>query len=71
MASTRKSAAGGQVRDAADQMQNELKEFARWFNDDVVPNVRRGSSKALRVASAKLTELAEQLERHTKTPKSS
>ncbi|MBV8205329.1 MAG: hypothetical protein JO041_00935 [Acidobacteria bacterium] len=66
---TRKSSAGQRVSAAANQMESELKEFVRWFNDDVVPNVRIGSSKALRTASTKLAELAEELERHTRTPK--
>jgi hypothetical protein len=65
-----KSDTGSRVRDAAGQIQDELKEFARWFNDDVVPNVRTGSTKALRTASAKLAQLADELERHTRAPRS-
>lgn len=71
MASAKKSEAGERVRSAANQVQDELKEFARWFNDDVVPNVREGSTKALRTASAKLAQLADELERHSRTPKNS
>lgn len=58
------------ARNVAGEIQQELNEFVRWFNNDVVPNVRTGSSKALRTASAKLAELADQLERHTRTPRS-
>ncbi len=71
MPSANKSETGARVRGAANQIQDELKEFARWFNDDVVPNVRTGSTKALRTASAKLAELADELERHSRVPRSS
>lgn len=71
MATAKNDDASARVRGAANQIQDELKEFARWFNDDVVPNVRIGSSKALRTASAKLAELADELERHSHTPRSS
>ena len=53
-------------RDAGDRIEDEMREFVRWFNDDVVPNVRSGSGKALRVASKKLSELADYLDRHRK-----
>lgn len=66
-----KKPAGDQVRDAASRVEGELKEFVRWFNDDVVPNVRVGSSNALRTASKKLATLADDLERRTRTPRSS
>lgn len=71
MPSQNKSETGARVRDAASRVQDELSEFVRWFNNDVVPNVRVGGSKALRTASAKLAELADELERHSRTPKSS
>jgi hypothetical protein len=71
LATANKGDAGARVRSTANQIQDELKEFARWFNDDVVPNVRVGSSKALRTASAKLAQLADELERHSRTPRSS
>jgi hypothetical protein len=54
--------------DTARRIEDELREFVRWFNDDVVPNVRRDSGKALRTASAKLNEFAEYLERMGKRP---
>ena len=69
MPSQKKSDAG--VSGAANRVQGELKEFVRWFNDDVVPHVRVGSTKALRTASVKLAELADELERHSRTPRSS
>jgi len=54
------------VRDAGRRVEEEVREFVRWFNDDVVPNVRTGSGKALRVASKKLDDLADYLDRHSK-----
>jgi hypothetical protein len=54
--------------DAARRIEDELREFVRWFNDDVVPNVRRDSGKALRIASEKLNEFAEYLDRMGKRP---
>ena len=52
--------------ETGDRIEAELRDFARWFNDDVVPNVREGSGKALRIASKKLSELADYLDRHRK-----
>jgi hypothetical protein len=54
------------MADAGDRIEEEMREFVRWFNDDVVPNVRSGSGKALRVASKKLSELADYLDRNRK-----
>jgi len=54
--------------DAARRIEDELREFVRWFNNDVVPNARRDSGKALRIASEKLNEFAEYLERAGKSP---
>ena len=55
--------------DAVRRIEDELREFVRWFNDDVVPNARRDSGKALRIASEKLNEFAEYLERAGKRPR--
>ncbi|MGA3212175.1 MAG: hypothetical protein ABSD20_12785, partial [Terriglobales bacterium] len=41
------------------RMDEEIEEFIRWFNDDVVPSVRRHSSGTLRRASVKLSEFAD------------
>ena len=53
---------------SARRIEDELREFVRWFNNDVVPNARRDSGKALRIASEKLNEFAEYLERAGKSP---
>ncbi len=54
------------MRDAGDRIEAEMRDFVRWFNDDVVPKARSGSGKALRVASRKLTQLADYLDQHRK-----
>jgi glutamyl-tRNA reductase len=50
------------VADAAERLEKEIPEFIKYLNDDVVPAVRQHSTKALRVASEKLTELADYME---------
>jgi hypothetical protein len=47
------------VADAAERMERETAEFVKYLNDEVVPAVRQHSSKALRVASDKLRDLAD------------
>jgi hypothetical protein len=49
---------------AAPRVEEELKKVITYLNDEVVPNVRENSSKALRIAADQLTKLAEHLE-HT------
>jgi hypothetical protein len=50
------------VSDAAERLERESAEFIKYLNDEVVPAVRQHSTKALRVASTKLTELADYME---------
>jgi glutamyl-tRNA reductase len=54
------------VADAAERIEREIPEFIKYLNDEVVPAVRQHSTKALRVASSKLNELADYME-HQKT----
>jgi glutamyl-tRNA reductase len=51
------------LHDASTRVEEELREFIRWMNDEVVPTVRTHSSKALRVASDKLQQLADYMDR--------
>ncbi len=44
------------------QVDEEVEEFVRWLNDEVVPSVRRHSSRALRQASVKLSEFADYMD---------
>lgn len=50
------------VADAADRIEREIPEFIKYLNDEVVPAVRQHSTKALRIASTRLTELADYME---------
>ena len=50
------------VAEAAERIEKEIPEFIKYLNDEVVPSVRHHSTKALRTASAKLTELAGYME---------
>ena len=50
--------------DAAERMEKEIPEFIKYLNDEVVPAMRSHSTKALRVASQKLSEFADYMEQH-------
>jgi hypothetical protein len=54
---------------AAEHLEKEIPEFIKYLNDEVVPAVRTHSTKALRVASRKLTEFADYMEKHPHPPK--
>lgn len=54
------------VTNIADVVEKETAELVKYLNDEVVPTVRGHSSKALRKAAGKLSELAEFLERQQK-----
>ena len=52
------------VREVSARVEEELRDLVRWINDEVVPGVRKDSSKALRVASEKLQKLADYMDQH-------
>ncbi len=52
------------VAEAAEHLEKEIPEFIKYLNDEVVPAVRGHSTKALRVASEKLTKFADYMEQH-------
>ena len=52
------------VGETTERMEKEAQEFIRYLNDEVVPAVRQHSTKALRLASEKMAQLAEYLEKH-------
>lgn len=54
---------------AAERLEKEIPEFIRYLNDEVVPAVRTHSTKALRVASQKLSEFADYMEQQHQPPK--
>jgi hypothetical protein len=55
---------GKTINEAAERLEQEIPEFIKYLNDEVVPAVRKGSTKALRVASEKLTAFADYMEKH-------
>ena len=57
------------VADAAEKIEKEIPEFIKYLNDEVVPAVRQHSTKVLRVASEKLSEFADYMDKHPKPPK--
>ncbi len=50
------------LRDAAIRVEEDLKRLATYINDEVVPDVRRNSSEALRSAAIELQRLAAKLD---------
>jgi hypothetical protein len=58
---------GKTINDAAERLEQEIPEFIKYLNDEVVPAVRAHSTKALRVASEKLTAFADYMEKHPGT----
>lgn len=44
------------------RVEGEVKRIIAYLNDEVVPEVRQGSSRALRAAAAQLAKLAEHLD---------
>ncbi|MFZ0956980.1 MAG: hypothetical protein WAN60_11610 [Candidatus Sulfotelmatobacter sp.] len=58
---------GKSINEAAERLEQEIPEFIKYLNDEVVPSVRKGSTKALRAASEKLTAFADYMENHPGT----
>ena len=57
------------INDAAERLEKEIPEFIKYLNDEVVPAVRTHSTKALRVASQKLSEFADYMEQQQRPTK--
>jgi len=57
------------VGETTERMEKEAQEFIRYLNDEVVPAVRQHSTKALRVASQKLQQLADYMDQYSKPTK--
>lgn len=50
------------VREAGERLEDEVRRAVRYLDDEVVPELRRGSSTALRTVSDKLRQLAQHLD---------
>jgi hypothetical protein len=55
-----------QLRDAAAHLETDLKKAVKYINDEVVPEVRRNGSEALRAAAAELHRLAQRMDDHAR-----
>ncbi|HZP16819.1 MAG TPA: hypothetical protein VFB00_02560 [Terriglobales bacterium] len=53
------------VKETTERIEKEAAEFVKYVNDEVVPNVRQHSTKALRAAAEKLQELADYMEKRS------
>lgn len=51
-----------QLNEAGARVEEELKRVIRYVDDEVIPEVRRHGSTALRVAADRLRELAEHMD---------
>jgi len=56
------------LHEATAHVEEDLRRVISYINDEVVPDVRRHGSEALRVAAQELHKLAERLETQGHTP---
>ena len=57
------------INEATERLEKEIPEFIKYLNDEVVPAMRTHSTRALRVASQKLSEFADYMEQHKTQPR--
>lgn len=50
------------IREAAFHVETDLRKLVTYLNDEVMPDVRRNGSSALRSAAAELQRLAERMD---------
>jgi hypothetical protein len=50
------------LREAASHVEDDVRKVITYINDEVVPDVRRNGSEALRFAAAELRKLAERVD---------
>ena len=55
-----------QLREAAMHLEEDLRRFTGYVNDEIVPEIRRNGSEALRAAAAELHKLAERMDDHAR-----
>jgi hypothetical protein len=55
-----------QLRNAAAHLETDLRKVVTYINDEVVPEVRRNGSEALRTAAIELHKLAERMDDHAR-----
>jgi len=50
------------LQDAGARMEEDVREFIRYFNNDVVPDLRKNGVEALRVAARELNRIAQRMD---------
>ncbi len=50
------------LRDAGDRVEEEIRRAVKYLDEEVVPEVRRNGSVALRTAAGKLRQMADHLD---------
>jgi trans-2-enoyl-CoA reductase len=51
-----------QLREAAARAEEELRRVVTYINDEVVPDIRRNGSQALRAAAVEMQKLAQRMD---------
>ena len=60
-----------QFHEAGSRIEEEVRGFIRYFNDEIVPDLRKNGSEALRAAARELNRIAQRMdERAGRTPPS-
>ena len=54
------------LHEAGGRVEEDLRGIIQYINDEVVPDVRRNGSEALRAAAAELHKLAERMDDHAR-----
>ena len=54
------------LRDAVKHLEADLRNVVKYVNDEVVPDVRKNGSEALRAAAAELHRLAQRMDDHAR-----
>ena len=63
-----KSSLETRLREAAAHVEEDVKRVIGYINDEVVPDVRRNGSQALKAAAAELHKLAEKMDEANRRP---
>ena len=53
---------GQQLQEATERVEQDLRRVVTYINDEVVPDIRRNGSEALRAAAAELQKLAQRMD---------
>jgi len=69
MASETKQPWENRLREAAEHVETDLRRVVSYINDEVMPDVRRNGSSALRAAAAELHRMASKMDEANEPPK--